>query len=175
MARRSGCIAAPRFVGARPPRPTAGRVGGSSRRRRGAATKAGAGEGDTRFFPERADGDEPPARDGEADRSGHWVERLGWELAAITGLGGDRTLRELAWAAREKRRFLGELAAWHMAEIVRRIPFASRDPIDPNEANPYRIVRPKSSKLIALEEWQAKQLARARVGLPVELMPKGSI
>lgn len=62
-----------------------------------------------------------------------------------------------------------------MAEIVRRIPFASRDPIDPNEANPYRIVRPKSSKLIALEEWQAKQLARARVGLPVELMPKGSI
>ncbi|MFO0806034.1 MAG: hypothetical protein U0791_23255 [Gemmataceae bacterium] len=120
------------------------------------------------FLPSASedDGDADDAR--EPDRSDDWIERLGWELAAIAGLDGGHTLRELVWAAREKRRFLGELAAWHMAQIAARIPFAGTPP-NPTDVNPYRVVRAKSKDLIALEEWQQRQIARARAGLPVEL------
>ena len=127
------------------------------------------------FFPERSGEGEQKAS-AEPDRSGLWVERLGWELAGLTGLDGRCTLRELAWAARERQRFSGELAAWHLAEIACRIPFGDPKRLDPSAINPYRPKpKPKSEKLIALEQWQAKQMARARAGLPVELMPKGSI
>ncbi len=118
------------------------------------------------FLPESSG--ESETRGAEPDRRGDWIERLGWEMAGLTGLGGDRTLRELAWAARERRRFEGELAAWHMLEIARRIPFGSREQPNPSDVNPYRVVRAKSEKLRALEEWQAKAMARARAGLPVE-------
>lgn len=119
------------------------------------------------FLPAHEDGDAAHANASEPDRRGDWIERLGWELVAVAGLGGDRTLRELAWAARERRRFLGELAAWHMCQVAARIPFAGKPP-DPTDVNPYRVVRAKSAKLAALEEWQAKQMARVRAGLPVE-------
>lgn len=124
------------------------------------------------FLPAAMDGDNSEAGGAEPDRSGEWVERLGWELAGIAGMDCRHTLRELAWAARERRRFAGELAAWHMANIVARVPFAGTPP-NPADANPYRVVKAKSKELIALEEWQQKQIARARAGLPVELMPKG--
>lgn len=128
------------------------------------------------FFPERSREGESEKSSSEPDRSGQWIERLGWELAGLTGLDGSCTLRELAWAARERQRFSGELAAWHLAEIVCRIPFGDPKRLDVAAINPYRAKpKPKSEKLIALEEWQAKQLARARAGLPVELMPKESI
>ncbi len=117
------------------------------------------------FLPESSGDNE--TRGPEPDRRGEWIERIGWELAGLTGLGGDHTIRELAWAARERRRFEGELAAWHMANVVARIPFAGRPP-EPGDVNPYRVVRAKSEKLRALEEWQMKAMARARAGLPVE-------
>lgn len=87
-------------------------------------------------------------------------------MAAIAGLGGDRTFRELCWAARERRRFDGELAAWHVAEIVARMPFGAVR-LNPSEINPYRVVMPKSAKRIELENWQARARARIAQGLPV--------
>lgn len=121
------------------------------------------------FLPEPMD-DNSEESSASPDRRGEWVERLGWELAAIAGMDGGHTLRELAWGARERRRFAGELAAWHMANIVARIPFAGTPP-NPTDVNPYRIVKAKSKELIELERWQAEQIARARAGLPV--IPKG--
>lgn len=134
------------------------------------------GEGHRRFFPERVDGDDKPATPQvEPDRRGEWIERLGWELAAIAGLDGERTLRELVWGAREKRRFAGELAAWHLSEIACRIPFGDGKRLDPTRINPYRVVKPKTPQMIALEQWQALANARVLAGLPVEPLTHGTL
>jgi len=43
--------------------------------------------------------------------------------------------------AAEKKRIAGELAAWHVIELIKRIPFASEAP-SVNDLNPYRHVDP---------------------------------
>lgn len=85
------------------------------------------------------------------------------------------SIRQLVWAAREKRRLFGELAAWHLSEIACRIPFGGGKRINPVEANPYRVVKPKSAKRIALEQWQAEANRRIRLGLPVEPLKDGEV
>lgn len=48
---------------------------------------------------------------------------------------GPFTFRELALMAEEKKRFAGELAAWHVASIA--AMFGSQ--VSPAEINPYRV------------------------------------
>lgn len=43
--------------------------------------------------------------------------------------------------ATERRRFMGELAAWHAAVIVAHIPFTGES-LDPAALNPYQVVPP---------------------------------
>lgn len=62
--------------------------------------------------------------------------------------------------ARERQRSAGELAAWHVAMIVARIPL-SGEVLDPAQINPYRAERPKCEALRKLEEWQARRAWRA--------------
>jgi hypothetical protein len=145
-------------------------MGRAVRRGRGPEAAGSHGEGACGFFPERADGDEPPAPKGTPDRRGHWLERLGWEFAGIAGFA-DASLRQLVWAAREKRRLAGELAAWHLTEIAARIPFTGGKRIDPAAINPYRTVtatNPENSqRRVELETWQAEARVRLAAGLPV--------
>lgn len=99
---------------------------------------------------------------------GNWIERIGWELAGVTGLDGrGLTLRELAWAAREKRRHEGELAAWHLSGLIAHMPFTARE-YQPAAINPYRVAKPKSKALAELEAWQREANWRLRAGLPLE-------
>jgi hypothetical protein len=116
------------------------------------------------FMPEREGDDAPRGTPPEHTRRGLWVERLGWEMAGVCGVDGSRlSLRELVWMARERRRFLGELAAWHMSWVVGHIPFVERPP-NPADVNPYKGPAPaKDAATRELERWQkdARLLAMA--------------
>lgn len=116
------------------------------------------------FLPEAdADQEGEKRKSKPDDHRGQWVERLGWQLAGICGVDGRRlTLRQLVWMAREHKRSTGELAAWHVSQIVARIPFGGATNLDPEKINPYGIQRPKSAELIALEKWKAEQAWKIR-------------
>lgn len=43
--------------------------------------------------------------------------------------------------ATERRRFMGELAAWHASVIVAHVPFTGES-LNPGELNPYKVVPP---------------------------------
>jgi hypothetical protein len=57
---------------------------------------------------------------------------------------------------------MGELAAWHMAEVVARIPFAPAPP-DPNQVNPYREQVAPTPGQVRLEKWKRRRRFRAWV------------
>lgn len=57
--------------------------------------------------------------------------------------------------AREKRRVMGLLAAWHGAFIVSRMPFTA-EVVDPNALNPFGEHPPETAEMKRLKEWQAK-------------------
>lgn len=58
--------------------------------------------------------------------------------------------------ATERRRFLGELTAWQVAQIVARIPFTGVA-LDPAKINPYRQHVGESPAMERLRKWQAKR------------------
>lgn len=58
--------------------------------------------------------------------------------------------------AAERKRVMGELAAWHVAQVVARIPFAGAPP-DPATINPYREQRPPTEAQLRLERWKKKR------------------
>jgi hypothetical protein len=65
--------------------------------------------------------------------------------------------------ASERRRFLGELAAWHAAEIIRRLPLTA-EALDPDRINPYRVEPPVTEAMRRLEEWRAKRRWKVMFG-----------
>lgn len=63
--------------------------------------------------------------------------------------------------ARAKKEQWGELAAWHAAEIIRRLPFTGAN-LNPAEINPYRGAAPATSPAMErLEQWQRSRRIRA--------------
>ena len=62
------------------------------------------------------------------------------------------SLRELRWMAREKMRTQGELTAWHMSEIVRRV---TGEAVNVSEVNPYK--PPMSAKAAAAKAASEKR------------------
>lgn len=73
------------------------------------------------------------------------------------------TLRELVWMAEERKRVWGELAAWHLAGLVARLPFTAQA-LDPSKINPYGRERPQSEKLNALLAWKQEIKMKALAG-----------
>ena len=69
------------------------------------------------------------------------------------------TLRELVWMTDAKRRFVGEVTAWHLAGIVAYMPFTGTQ-LSPAEINPYRVepanpLIERLAKLRANLRWEA--------------------
>lgn len=58
--------------------------------------------------------------------------------------------------ATERRRFMGELAAWQVAQIVVRIPFTGVA-LDADKINPYRQQVEESPAMVRLKKWQARR------------------
>ena len=73
----------------------------------------------------------------------------------------------MVWMCAERKRVWGELAAWHLAGVVARMPLTAVD-LDPKEINPYRAPEPeredvrKAREFIAKRMWAA--LARNKCG-----------
>lgn len=72
------------------------------------------------------------------------------------------TLRELVWMATERRRFMGELSAWHLAGIIAYMPFTAAR-LNPTEINPYG-TKPTNPMI--------ERLAKLRANLAWEAMFK---
>lgn len=68
-----------------------------------------------------------------------------------------------------KRKFSGDLAAWHVAMICARMPFTAVA-LDPMAINPYRSGKPsgKSSAMAELEKWQSRRMWAAMYGTKKE-------
>jgi hypothetical protein len=58
--------------------------------------------------------------------------------------------------AAEAKRHRGELAAWHVAQVVARLPFTG-EVLDPRQINPYREQTPPSDAAVRLERWMKKR------------------
>lgn len=54
------------------------------------------------------------------------------------------TLRKLTWMCAERKRVMGELAAWHLSGVALYMPFVNAK-VDPNAINPYRAGPPASA------------------------------
>lgn len=63
-----------------------------------------------------------------------------------------------------RKRVMGELAAWHLAMLVARLPFTAKL-LDPDQINPYRVERPKSAAMLELEAWKAGQTLKMRLSV----------
>lgn len=57
--------------------------------------------------------------------------------------------------ARARRSFAGELAAWHLAQLVARLPFTA-EALVPDQINPYRIEKTPTATLAEIE-WRNKR------------------
>ena len=66
--------------------------------------------------------------------------------------------------ASERKRVWGELAAWHMAHIVARLPFTAQV-IDFREINPYGKPKPPNPELDRLIAWKNQQKMKALAGV----------
>lgn len=69
------------------------------------------------------------------------------------------TLRELFWMVKAKLRTMGDLAAWHVAHILARMPITAVA-LDPREINPYRFGESKATTeaMEKLKAWQARRI-----------------
>ncbi|MBN9521079.1 hypothetical protein J0H58_21600 [bacterium] len=61
------------------------------------------------------------------------------------------------WAAAERKRVMGQLAAWQVAMTVNYIPFRTAAPPDPDQANPYRERTPPTAGQQRLQKWMARR------------------
>lgn len=68
-----------------------------------------------------------------------------------------RTMRELAWMAGEKKRVLGEVAAYQIAWLAKML---SGVQLNVDEINPYKVEQQKSAEVLRIEAWQRKRRLR---------------
>lgn len=72
-------------------------------------------------------------------------------------------MRELAWMAAERKRVMGELAAWHLAGVGAIMPFVNAK-LDPQAINPYRGGQRMARKVQEVREFIASRGLAALAG-----------
>lgn len=73
------------------------------------------------------------------------------------------TLRKLTWMCAEKKRVMGELAAWHLAGVALLMPFVNAK-LNVQQINPYKGETRQSSQVEAVRAFIAARGLAALAG-----------
>lgn len=84
---------------------------------------------------------------------------MSYEFAGIIGIDPARrglTLRKLAWMVAERKRVMGELAAWHLAGVGALMPFVNAK-LSVQSINPYGGPSETAKKIESVRAFIASQ------------------